>query len=122
MTERRQDKTVPREKYDQVVAERDKLRAKYDKVVSERDRLLDSKNKYKQMAHEARSISEEDVRQHEAFKQLEEKCQELRKQIKSLISENMLLQSKVERLDDLEWRYDMIADIVKEQTKCGNVT
>ena len=113
---------MPRKEYDQVVSERNKLRNKYNQVVAERDRLLESKNRYKRMAQEARSISEEDVRQHVLFRRLEEESQELRKQIKSLISENMLLESKVERLDDLEWRYDMIADIVKEQTKCGNVT
>lgn len=94
----------------------------YDELNMKYKAVLERKNFYKDELKKSKSISDEDVREHALFKALEQKCQELQAQVSNLKRENAMLQTQTERLNDLEWRYKMITDIVQEQKDSGRIT
>ena len=94
----------------------------YDELSRKYEDALERKKFYKDKLKKSKSISDEDVREHKLFKELEQKYQELQAQVSNLKRENAMLQTQTERLNDLEWRYKMITDIVQEQKDSGRIT
>lgn len=97
-------------------------KSEYDGLKERYEEARKREEFYKDKLKKSKSISDEDIREHALFKELQQKCQELQAQVSDLRRENALLQTRAERFDDIEWRYRIIADIVQEQKQSGRIS